>query len=109
MRFQAIFNQRCPRCLHGKIFADLWSMNELCPECGLEFEREAGYFLGAMYFSYGLSIISGAPVCILLFFLGIPSLWIFLAVSLQLGLSIPWIYRYSRVLWLHVDQILDPR
>ena len=27
-------------------------MYERCPECDLKYEREQGYFLGAMYFSY---------------------------------------------------------
>ena len=32
-------------------------MNERCPHCGLKFEREQGYFLGAMYFSYGIATV----------------------------------------------------
>ena len=31
-------------------------MFERCPVCGLKFEREQGYFLGAMYVSYALAI-----------------------------------------------------
>ena len=31
-------------------------MHEYCPVCGLKFEREEGYFLGAMYISYGLAL-----------------------------------------------------
>ena len=27
-----------------------------CPVCGLQFHREQGYFLGAMYISYGLAL-----------------------------------------------------
>ena len=26
--------------------------------CGLKFEREPGYFLGALYISYGLGVVS---------------------------------------------------
>ncbi len=33
-------------------------MQECCPNCGLKFEREQGYFLGAMYISYGLALIT---------------------------------------------------
>ena len=32
-------------------------MHERCPVCDLKFEREAGYFLGAMYVSYGLALV----------------------------------------------------
>ena len=30
-------------------------MNQRCPVCQLLFEREPGYFLGAMYISYGMA------------------------------------------------------
>ena len=31
-------------------------MYERCEVCNLKFEREPGYFLGAMYISYGLGL-----------------------------------------------------
>ncbi len=86
----------------------LWDINQYCPVCGLEFEREPGYFLGAMYFSYGLSVITGLPTFIILFLWGMPNLWILIILALQLGLSSPLLVRYSRALWLHMDQIVDP-
>src|SRR3954447_20105107 len=67
--FQSIVQQRCPRCRVGKIFRNSifkiyrWpKMYEHCPECGLKFEREGGYFLGAMYISYGLGVVSVALI-----------------------------------------------
>ena len=44
-------------------------MNDPCPVCGLVFEREPGYFLGAMYFSYALAVFIIAPLFILLYWL----------------------------------------
>src|SRR5205085_4255759 len=55
-RWWAALRQRCPHCRTGRIFSGWLQMNALCPVCGLRFEREPGYFLGAMYFSYPLSI-----------------------------------------------------
>lgn len=109
MRFSAILKQRCPRCLHGKPFEGLWNIKENCPVCGLEFEREPGYFLGAMYFSYGLAIITGLPTFTILFLLGLSNLWILIVLGIQLLLSSPLLLRYSRVMWLHMDQMVDPR
>src|SRR4051812_24822754 len=59
---EAIWEQRCPRCRDGRIFrASLWrgflAMHDVCPVCGLKFDREPGYFLGAMYFSYLISLL----------------------------------------------------
>ncbi len=33
-------------------------MHDECPSCGLRFNREPGYFLGAMYVSYGLALVA---------------------------------------------------
>ena len=108
-RFSAILKLLCPRCLQGEVFDKLWEMNRCCPTCDLEFERETGYFLGAMYFSYGLALIIGAPVAIILVLWHVPDWWIILILGLLLGLSSPLLYRYSRILWLHLDQVVDPR
>src|SRR5690242_10256536 len=39
---------RCPRCGHGKLFRGVFAMNERCSYCGWVFEREEGYWTGAM-------------------------------------------------------------
>lgn len=109
MRFSAILQQRCPRCLRGKTFTGLWDIKQYCPVCGLEFEREPGYFLGAMYFSYGLAIITGLPTFVVLFLLGLSNMWILIVLGIQLVLSSPLLVRYSRTMWLHMDQMVDPR
>src|ERR1039457_5003442 len=56
-----MWRQLCPRCRLGRIFrAPVYrgplAMFDNCPVCGLKFEREQGYFLGAMYVSYLMSI-----------------------------------------------------
>src|SRR5262245_61660205 len=53
----AMLRQRCPRWHRGRMFHGSFAMNDPCPECGLLFQREEGYFLGAMYVSYGLSVV----------------------------------------------------
>jgi uncharacterized protein (DUF983 family) len=108
-RFSAILKQLCPRCLQGKVFGKLWKMNRRCPACGLEFEREPGYFLGAMYFSYGLAVVSGIPIIVVMLLLEVSNWWMLLILAVQLGLSSPLLFRYSRVMWLHLDQVVDPR
>ena len=37
-------------------------MNDPCPDCGLVFQREEGYFLGAMYVSSVLSMVAATPI-----------------------------------------------
>jgi hypothetical protein len=40
------------------VFHGLMSMYERCPNCDHKFEREAGYFYGAMYASYGFGFLT---------------------------------------------------
>ena len=84
-------------------------MQEECSVCHLRYEREPGYFLGAMYISYGL----GLPVVALFAFLiwAATGWWItkdvLWAVVLFLPLA-PAITFLSRVLWIYLDQKFDP-
>jgi len=108
-----MLRQRCPRCFAGKVYRGLLDMNETCPVCGLRFEREEGYFTGAMYVSYLLSLvlvfaIFGVLWLVLpngsLFAVGMLCL-VTAAVYLPL---VPVVFRYSRVLYMHLDRKLDP-
>jgi hypothetical protein len=38
------------------MFRGWFAMNRRCDHCGLYFEREPGYFLGAIYFNYGVTV-----------------------------------------------------
>lgn len=82
----------------------------MCPVCGLRYLRESGYFLGAMYVSYGLGVLTILPVAVVLAIVVEWPLWAVLAVMFaQTLVSMPVFFRYSRIIWLHVDQMLDPR
>ncbi len=109
MRLGAIIKQRCPRCLQGRVFAKLFRMHAQCPVCGLPFEREPGYFTGAMYLSYGLAIIATAPVWLPMTWLGSSLGEVLLVIGPLLIAGSPWLFRYARVLWLHLDHAIDPR
>ena len=106
----ALVRQRCPRCREGKLFRGWFAMNDPCPKCGLIFQREEGYFLGAMYVSYFLSsILLGIG-----YFVGISLLpgWhdhLILAGLLLLYLPLtPLVFRYSRTVWIYIDRWVCP-
>ena len=105
----AIVRLRCPRCAAGPIFASLFRMNSRCPVCALEFEREQGYFVGAMYFSYALAIAAVLPVVVAMVLLGYGAAPIYIVSCLMLVVLAPFLFRYSRVIWIHLDQVIDPR
>jgi uncharacterized protein (DUF983 family) len=53
---------RCPVCGQKGIFASFFTIEETCPGCGLVFEREDGYWLGAMIVAMALVIIAFSVV-----------------------------------------------
>jgi uncharacterized protein (DUF983 family) len=108
-RLAAIVRQRCPRCLEGPVFATLFRIHVQCPACGLRFEREPGYFTGAMYLSYGVALLATAPVWLVMVWFGRSLGEVLLVVGPLLIAGSPWLFRYARVLWLHLDQAFDPR
>ena len=84
-------------------------MHERCPVCDLKFEREEGYFLGAMYISYGMALVVILLIAVLLWTFTTWSLakdigW---AIVLFLPLS-PAITLLARVFWIYLDQAIDP-
>ena len=109
-----ILRQRCPRCRRGSIFRysiyrGFPKMCERCSVCDLKFQREEGYFLGAMYISFGLALVIIALIAALLW--AITGWWItkdmIWALVLFLPLA-PAISLFARVLWIYLDQTFDP-
>ena len=105
----AIVHLRCPRCHHGRVFHGILAMNQHCPVCLLRFEREPGYFMGAMYISYlfGSLVMVAALFCMLFFFPSLSDVWICVITFCILLLFIPAIFRYARVIWITLDRAID--
>ena len=109
-----ILRQRCPRCRMGgifpySIFRGFPKMCARCSICDLKFQREEGYFLGAMYISFGLALAIITLIAALLW--AITGWWItqdvLWAVALFVPLA-PTISLFARVLWIYLDQTFDP-
>lgn len=84
-------------------------MNQRCPVCDLKFEREQGYFLGAMYISYLLGIAAILMIGLVLWFATRWSITKDLVWAMVLFVPLaPTISLFSRVLWIYFDQAIDP-
>src|SRR4030095_6970743 len=99
---------RCPRCGATPLFRGWFRMAEACALCGLYFERAQGYFVGAIYVNYAVTVV----LAIVGFFL----LWGVLGLSTraQLAILVPfvivfplWFFRYSRSFWLALEWSLN--
>ena len=109
MHLTAMLKLRCPRCCTGHVFRRMFQMHTHCPDCDLVFEREPGYFLGAMYISYFLSLLVVVPPYFVLTMLDVDFATVIALLVVQLIILSPLLFQYARVVWLHVDQLVDPR
>ena len=105
-----IINEKCPKCAQGFVFTRTSSLIKLpvmhykCENCAYIFEREPGYYLGAMYISYGLSVLQGI-VAFLLINAAIPTLPLYLKSLITIGVILLCgrkNYKMSRVIYIHI-------
>ena len=98
---------RCPRCGGERLFAGVFRMHERCAACGLRYEREAGYFVGAIYLNYGVTVVVACGTVLLLDETVGLTLAQQLAVGVGLGALVPFLFfRYARSLWLGLDHLV---
>jgi len=84
-------------------------MFDRCPVCDLRFEREQGYFLGAMYISFVLGMLVVSVIAVTLW---LAMGWGFTKVTTWAVVAFlplaPAITLFARVLWIYLDQTVDP-
>lgn len=94
---------KCPRCGEGTLFEQPFRMVEQCSHCRLETEPEPGFYLGSIYFNYGMTVLLVVPVYVILVLgLGIPRDYVIWPCVGFTTLFPLWFFRYARSLWLSV-------
>lgn len=106
----SVFANKCPRCHQGKVLScsnpmaisKIIDTEPNCSNCGLKYEKEPGFFYGAMYVSYGLT--SGIFIVMFILDLTVFNMdttpFAILMISIIL-VTFPFVTRWSRVLWLN--------
>jgi uncharacterized protein (DUF983 family) len=95
---------RCPACGEGVLYARPFVMREACERCGLVYEAEQGFFVGAIYVNYAVTVLVGLGSPLLLNWLHPMSLTGQLAVAVPLMLGVPVLFfHHSRSLWLALN------
>jgi len=98
---------RCPRCGRSGLYEGWFRMHERCAACGLRYEREQGYFVGAIYVNYALTASLGLGSVLLLDNLLGLSLAQQLVLAVPLMLFAPLLFfRHARSLWLGLDYLV---
>jgi uncharacterized protein (DUF983 family) len=104
---------RCPNCHRGPIFAGRFNRVLVrCPDCGLAYFREAGYFVGGMILTYGFTV--AVLIVAYLFVPLVPEItWLSETMKYALWIGSTLILaalfvRPAYALWLSLDYWLDP-
>jgi uncharacterized protein (DUF983 family) len=99
---------RCPVCGRGSIIRRPFHVNRQCPACGAVFQREEGFFVGAIMANVvatEILILLVYFVCLMLTGLGEQ---IILTILFVVGLSFPLLfYHHSWALWLALDHLIE--
>jgi hypothetical protein len=94
---------RCPNCSGHTLFmkGSLFQVNKACPVCGLQFERDEGFFLGSMSLNYGVTLFVFLVPVLLLYLAGMLSGVVASVLAGAGAILFPILfYRSSRSWWL---------
>ncbi|RPG81643.1 MAG: DUF983 domain-containing protein [Crocinitomicaceae bacterium TMED114] len=112
---------RCPACREGRLFQvrnpyrprTINAMHAACPACQADFEREPGFYFGAAYVSYALTVALWVAVLVALYTFGAlgwitftgffdqPEVFLISGI-VTLVLLLPPLQRLSRSIWIHM-------
>ena len=107
----SVLNNKCPHCHQGQFWKtnnpydlkDFAKMNDRCPVCNEDFRREPGYYFGATYVSYGLTVGFGLLMYVILgWYFNMDTIPFLLCFSILLIVLLPLFYRYARLIWIHM-------
>ena len=98
--------RRCARCGQGHLFTKWFKMVPDCPRCGLHFEREQGYWTGAIAVN---TIVIGGLFALI--FVGtliatapdIPIVPLLLVVVPLMAIGPLIVYPFSKTIWVAID------
>ena len=106
-----ITSYACPKCKSKSIYKSpkffrFSEMNDSCPTCDFKFDKEPGFFYGAMYLSYGLAVAQSIAAFFIaqLFFDETFDLRVIPVLILTILFFAPLNYKLSRVIWIYLFQ-----
>ncbi|MGM0636422.1 MAG: DUF983 domain-containing protein [Bacteroidota bacterium] len=78
-------------------------MNKYCKVCNHQFEKETGFFIGAMYVSYSIAAAEMITCLVVLWnFMDMSPLYVFFTVAIIAILTCTLNFKISRSIWAHL-------
>lgn len=113
----SVLRLKCPRCHQGDLFSnknpynlsDLDKMPDYCPDCGEDFQREVGFYYGAMMVSHATTTVIAVVVhAIVFYFYGWAIAPNLISITVIIVVFFPVIFRISRAIWINMFSKYDP-
>ena len=103
---------RCPYCGKGKLFRRGFTMYEKCPVCGWRYEREEGYWTGAVAVNLVVTelliALVAVPLAVALALAQQP-ITLLLIIGLPMPFILPFLFfRHAKSLWMSIDFMVHP-
>ncbi len=102
---------KCPKCHEDQMYvntnpyviSETMKMHDHCRNCGIKYKIEPNFFFGAMYVSYGLSVMVGVLIFLISHFMvAIGLINSFIAIFSGLIVLMPVITRFSRNIYINM-------
>ena len=115
-KIYSVFSNKCPKCQEGEFFinknpykAGFIKMHNSCPHCGELFNKEVGFYYGAMYVSYGVNIALGVTLFLLsVVIFNMDLVWYLFLFFCLVAILFPWTMRTSRLIYINLFVSYDP-
>lgn len=111
-KLYSIANKKCPVCQEGDYYEPGHAYNlktfdkayTHCSHCNHKFEIENGFFYGAMYVSYGISVAIAVSLFMATYVLFPETPYYYYIVIIIIGIifSMPISFRMSRLIWMNL-------
>lgn len=110
-KLNSIIQMKCPKCQKGDFFishpynlkraGDIYTN---CPNCGVKYSKEPGFYYGAMYVNYalGVALFVSLWVSFNLFFPNVTVGWQIAIIILLTVLLTPYLYALSKIIWANM-------
>lgn len=117
-KLNSIFRGKCPRCQEGDFFIshpydlkNAGNIHEHCSNCNLKYEKELGFYQGAMYVSYalGVALFVTLWVSFNLFFPSTSTTMQVTIVAISSFLLTPYMYALSKIIWANLFIAYDEK
>gem|GEM_PF-2164544 len=101
--FSSLLRLRCPACGADTFRSGIFRTARECGACGQVFEREGGFYAGAIYPMYAGAVLLGGIGVLLGMLMGLSYVQGMVLTGLLVLFASPWLFWFARLSFLHTD------